>query len=60
VFDGTEAVRKALSAMLRTGEWFGAGHLTDIPTGTATPRVRKRRHDRLPTFGAGRDLPKSA
>jgi ATP-dependent DNA helicase RecQ len=60
LFDGTEAVRKALSAILRTGEWFGAGHLTDILTGTATPGVRARGHDRLPTFGAGRDLPKGA
>ncbi|MFN3641579.1 MAG: DNA helicase RecQ [Gemmobacter sp.] len=60
VFDGTEAVRKALSAILRTGEWFGAGHLTDILTGNATPKVRERGHDRLPTFGVGRDVPKSA
>jgi ATP-dependent DNA helicase RecQ len=60
LFDGTEAVRKALSAILRTGEWFGAGHLTDILTGTATPKVRERGHDRLPTFGAGRDLAKPA
>ncbi|MGR3455094.1 DNA helicase RecQ [Pseudooceanicola sp.] len=56
VFDGTEAVRKALSAILRTGEWFGAGHLTDILTGNATGKVRERRHDELPTFGVGRDL----
>ncbi len=34
VFDATEAVRKALSAALRTGESFGAGHLIDILTGT--------------------------
>ena len=56
LFDGTEAVRKALSAMLRTGESFGAGHLIDILTGNATEKVRGRRHDELPTFGVGRDL----
>ena len=55
VFDGTEPVRKALSAILRTGEWFGAGHLIDILTGNATPKVRERGHDGLPTFGVGRD-----
>jgi ATP-dependent DNA helicase RecQ len=57
-FDGTEAVRKALSAMLRTGERFGTGHLIDILTGTATDKVRARGHDDLPTFGVGRDMDK--
>ncbi len=56
VFDGTEAVRKALSAALRTDERFGAGHLIDILTGNATDKVRDRGHDALPTFGVGRDL----
>ncbi len=60
VFDGTEAVRKALSAVVRTGEWFGAGHLIDILTGNATPKVREKGHDALPTFAVGRDLSKSA
>jgi ATP-dependent DNA helicase RecQ len=46
-------VRKALSAMLRTGESFGAGHLIDILTGNATDKVKERGHDRLPTFGVG-------
>ena len=55
VFDGTLAVRKALSAILRTEEWFGAGHLIDILTGTLTDKVRERGHDALPTFGVGRD-----
>ncbi|WP_235829715.1 DNA helicase RecQ [Frigidibacter oleivorans] len=57
-FDGTEAVRKALSAILRTQESFGAGHLIDILTGNATDKVRERGHDALPTFGVGRDLPR--
>ncbi|MBR9839083.1 MAG: DNA helicase RecQ [Rhodobacteraceae bacterium] len=56
LFDGTEAVRKALSAALRTGETFGAGHLIDILTGNETDKVRQRNHDQLPTFGVGRDL----
>ena len=55
-FDATEPVRKALSAILRTGESFGVGHLTDVLTGTVTDKVRARRHDDLPTFGVGRDL----
>ena len=53
VFDGTTAVRKALSAILRTGEYFGSGHLIDILTGTQTEKIRARRHDELPTFGVG-------
>ncbi|OZA02823.1 MAG: ATP-dependent DNA helicase RecQ, partial [Rhodobacterales bacterium 17-64-5] len=53
-------VRKALSAILRTGEWFGAGHLIDILTGNPTPKVRERGHDQLPTFAVGRDLSKPA
>jgi ATP-dependent DNA helicase RecQ len=52
-------VRKALSAVLRTVESFGVGHLIDILTGQATDKVRARGHDRLPTFAVGADLPKS-
>ena len=55
-FDGTEAVMKALSAILRTGEYFGAGHLTDILVGATTEKVRARGHDQLPTFGVGQDI----
>ncbi|MFZ1470340.1 MAG: DNA helicase RecQ [Paracoccaceae bacterium] len=58
VFDATDAVRKAMSAMLRTGESFGAGHLIDILTGSMTDKVQQRRHDQLPTFGVGRELTK--
>ena len=55
-FDATEEVRKALSAALRTGEYFGSGHLIDILTGNETDKVRARGHASLPTFGVGRDL----
>ncbi|WP_289043970.1 DNA helicase RecQ [uncultured Aliiroseovarius sp.] len=55
LFDGTVDVMKALSAILRTGEYFGAGHLIDILRGTMTDRIRDRGHDQLPTFGVGKD-----
>ena len=57
-FDATQPVRKALSAILRTGEYFGAGHLIDILTGNATEKVRERGHDSLPTFGVGTEFDK--
>ncbi|MCL4122383.1 UNVERIFIED_CONTAM: hypothetical protein GTU68_024278 [Idotea baltica] len=58
VFDGTTAVRKALSAILRTEEWFGAGHLIDILIGADTDKIRTRRHDQLPTYGCGKEYDK--
>ncbi len=60
LFDGTTAVRKALSAMLRTEERFGTGHLIDILLGSKTAKVSQRGHHNLPTFGAGREYPKAA
>lgn len=57
-FDATLAVRKALSAALRTEEWFGAGHLIDILMGNNTDKVQQRGHDALPTFGVGREYSK--
>lgn len=58
VFDATIAVRKALSAILRTDEWFGAGHLIDILVGNETDKVIARRHNQLPTFGVGTEYDK--
>ncbi|NRB03244.1 MAG: HRDC domain-containing protein, partial [Rhodobacteraceae bacterium] len=49
------AVRKALSAILRTEEWFGAGHLIDVLLGNSTEKVTARQHDALPTFGVGQE-----
>ncbi|AJE44746.1 DNA helicase RecQ [Celeribacter indicus] len=58
LFDGTTAVRKALSAVLRCDEGFGAGHLIDVLTGKATDKVRQWTHDRLSVFGVGREYDK--
>ena len=53
--DATVAAQKILSAAVRTGQRFGGRHLVDVVTGRATDRVIERGHDRLPTFGVGRD-----
>ncbi|MQQ08550.1 DNA helicase RecQ [Epibacterium sp. SM1979] len=58
VFDGTTAVRKALSAILRTDETYGSGHLIDILTGQQTDRIRERRHDELSVYACGQEYNK--
>ncbi|MBW3551141.1 MAG: DNA helicase RecQ, partial [Proteobacteria bacterium] len=55
-WDGTEAARKALSCVYRSGQRFGAGHLIDILRGNATARVQQYGHDRLSTWNIGADL----
>jgi ATP-dependent DNA helicase RecQ len=54
--DGTEAARKVLSAVLRTGQRFGQAHVIDVLRGTPTDKVAAAGHDRLPTFGVGADI----
>ena len=49
----------AFSAMLRTGESFGAEHLIAILRGEKTEKVLARGHHRLPTFGVGADRSKA-
>jgi ATP-dependent DNA helicase RecQ len=55
-WDGTVAAQKALSAIYRTGQRFGAHHLIDILLGKETERVVRLQHNRLRTFGVGIEL----
>jgi len=55
VWDGTEEAQKALSAVYRSGQRFGAGHLIDILRGNPTERVQQLHHNELKTFGVGAD-----
>jgi len=57
--DATLAAQKVLSAIYRTGERFGASHVCDVLVGEMTDKVRQFRHDHLPTFGIGKDRPKT-
>lgn len=53
--DATVDAQKALSAMARTRNRFGTGHMINILIGKKTPMVEKYQHHLLPTFGVGRD-----
>jgi ATP-dependent DNA helicase RecQ len=55
-WDATIAARKALSAVLRTGQRFGAGHLIDVLLGITNEKMTSTGHDKLPTFGVGKEL----
>jgi ATP-dependent DNA helicase RecQ len=59
-YDATVDAQKVLSAVVRTGERFGAGYIADILAGEATDAVRQRGHDQLKTFGVGKDRSKRA
>lgn len=49
--DASETARKFLSAVYRTGQSFGVGHLEAVLTGAANERTEKLGHDRLSVFG---------
>ncbi len=49
--DATEVARKFLSAVYRTGQSFGAGHIEAVLTGRADEKVTRNGHDRLSVFG---------
>ncbi|MGB0467151.1 MAG: DNA helicase RecQ [Pontibacterium sp.] len=58
VWDGTEAARKALSAVYRTGQRFGVTHIIETLIGNRPDRVVQLGHDKLSTFGIGKELDK--
>ncbi len=49
--DATELAQKLLSAVYRTGQSYGLGHLEKVLTGVADERVTARGHDQLSVFG---------
>ena len=52
-WDGTEAARKAMTCVSRTGQRFGVNYLVDVLVGKDNARIRDWRHDRLEVFGNG-------
>jgi ATP-dependent DNA helicase RecQ len=55
-WDGTEAARKAMSCIYRTGQRFGVGYLIEVLRGKDDERIRRFGHDQVSTFGIGKDL----
>lgn len=51
VTDATETARKLLSAVYRTGQSYGLGHLQKVLTGASDDRIVQRGHDRLSVYG---------
>lgn len=51
VVDATEVAQKLLSAVYRTGQSFGVGHLEKVLTGRTDERIEARGHDQLSVFG---------
>lgn len=54
-YDATEDAQKALSCIFRTGQRFGMGHIIDVLRGSTKERILALGHDRLSTYGIGRD-----
>ncbi len=57
--DATETARKFLSAVYRTGQSFGVGHIEQVLTGAVTDRIRERGHDKISVYGivSGEETP---
>jgi ATP-dependent DNA helicase RecQ len=56
--DLTEAAQKFLSCAKRTQERFGIQHLIDVLCGSDSQKVKKFGHDRLSTYGIGKEYTK--
>ena len=58
--DGTVSAQKVLSAIVRTGQRFGAAYICDLVHGKESEQIRRNGHAGLKTFGVGADKPVAA
>ena len=49
--DATQTARKFLSAVYRTGQSFGVGHIEQVLTGAVSDKIRERGHDKISVYG---------
>lgn len=55
-YDGTIDAQKALSCVYRVNQYYGVNYVIDVLRGKALARIKKCGHDRLSTYGIGKDL----
>jgi ATP-dependent DNA helicase RecQ len=55
-WNATEPARQALSAVYRSGQRYGVGHLVDVLLGRDNDKVRGLGHQHLSVFGVGKAL----
>ncbi len=55
-WDATEPARQALSAIYRSGQRYGVGHLVDILLGKDNEKIKSFGHQQLSVFGVGKAL----
>ncbi len=55
-WDATVPAQKALSCVHRTGQRFGVNYLIDVLLGKEDDRIKRFGHDRLTTYGIGKEL----
>jgi ATP-dependent DNA helicase RecQ len=56
--ESTTQAQMLMSAIIRTGQRFGAGHIIDIVLGAKTKKMLQFEHDKLPTHGVGKKFKK--
>ncbi|TDF77597.1 DNA helicase RecQ [Pseudomonas sp. H9] len=54
-WNATEPARQALSAVYRTGQRYGVGHLVDVLLGRDNEKIRNFGHEKLAVYGVGKD-----
>ncbi|MEO8485226.1 MAG: DNA helicase RecQ [Betaproteobacteria bacterium] len=59
-WDATDAARKALSAIYRTGQRYGAAYVIDVLRGASNERIARQGHEQLAVFGVGANLDEAA
>ena len=53
MIEGTEYAQMVLSAIYRTGQYFGSVHIVDVLRGISNDKVKAKGHDKIKTFGVG-------